>query len=59
MEAHMNKFFKVILKIASLLSVIVGVLFVVYFWNLDQKLMSWLYMRVNEIFDRKKVDLVF
>ena len=32
---------------------------VVYFWNLDQKLMSWLYMRVNEIFDRKKVDLVF
>ena len=51
----MCKFFKKLLKV---LLVTVGVLFVVYFWNLDQKLMSWLYMRVNEIFDRKKVDLV-
>ena len=46
-------------KSVKLFSMVVGVLFVVYFWNLDQKLMSWLYMRVNEIFDRKKVDLVF
>lgn len=52
----MCKFFKKLLKV---LLVTVGVLFVVYFWNLDQKLMSWLYIRVNEIFDRKKVDLVF
>ena len=52
----MCKFFKKLLKV---LLVTVGVLFVVFFWNLDQKLMSWLYMRVNEIFDRKKVDLVF
>lgn len=52
----MCKFFKKLLKV---LLVTVGVLFVVYFWNLDQKLMSWLYMRVNEIFDRKRVDLVF
>ena len=52
----MCKFFKKLLKV---LLVTVGVLFVVYFWNLDQKLMSWLYMRVNEIFDRKKFDLVF
>ena len=52
----MCKFFKKLLKV---LLVTVGVLCVVYFWNLDQKLMSWLYMRVNEIFDRKKVDLVF
>ena len=52
----MCKFFKKLLKV---LLVTVGALFVVYFWNLDQKLMSWLYMRVNEIFDRKKVDLVF
>ena len=52
----MCKFFKKLLKV---LLVTVGVLFVVYFWNLDQKLMSWLYMLVNEIFDRKKVDLVF
>ena len=52
----MCKFFEKLLKV---LLVTVGVLFVVYFCNLDQKLMSWLYMRVNEIFDRKKVDLVF
>ena len=55
----MCKAFKIISKIIAILTAIVGVLFVVYFWNLDQKLMSWLYMRVNEIFDRKKVDLVF
>ena len=52
----MCKFFK---KLFKVLFVTIAVLFVVYFWNLDQKLMSWLYMRVNEIFDRKKVDLVF
>ncbi len=52
----MCKFFKKLMKI---LLVVTGLLFVVYFWNLDQKLLSWLYMRMNEIFDRKKVDLVF
>ena len=55
----MCKFCKAVMKVVSILTAIVGALFVVYFWNLDQKLMSWLYMRVNEIFDRKKVDLVF
>ncbi len=50
---------KVLKKLLKVLLITVGVLFVVYFWNLDQKLMSWLYMRVNEIFDRKKVDLKF
>ena len=55
----MCKVFKFIFKLIRILAVAVGALFVVYFWNLDQKLMSWLYMRVNEIFDRKKVDLVF
>ena len=39
--------------------VTVGVLFVVYFWNLDQKLLGWAYKQVNLIFDRKKVDQVF
>jgi hypothetical protein len=38
---------------------VTGVLFVVYFWNLDQKLLSWMYVMVNRIFDRKKVDLKF
>ena len=41
------------------LCVAVVALFVIYFWNLDQKLMEWAYRRVNEIFDRKKVDLNF
>ncbi len=52
----MCKFFKKLLKV---LLAVTGLLFVVYFWNLDQKLLSWVYMRMNEIFDRKKVDLVF
>lgn len=50
---------KVIKKIISVLLVTVLALFVVYFWNLDQKLMSWAYRQVNTIFDRKKVDQVF
>ena len=50
------KFFK---KVLTFLFVAIGALFVVYFWNMDQKLMEWAYRRVNEIFDRKKVDLNF
>lgn len=50
---------KLIKKLLKVLLATVGILFVVYFWNLDGKVLSWLYMRVNEIFDRKKVDLVF
>lgn len=34
-------------------------LFVVYFWNLDQKLVAWIYRGVHQVFDRKKVDIVF
>ena len=48
----MKKFWKVFGKIA-------GILFVVYFWNLDQKLLSWAYTQVNRIFDRKKTDIKF
>ncbi len=52
----MCKFLKKLLKV---LVSVVAVLFVVYFWNLDQKLLGWLYKQVNAMFDRKKVDLVF
>ena len=59
----MGKFFKIlfhiILKICVILSIAVGVLFVVYFWNLDQKLLGWAYTMVNRIFDRKKQDIKF
>ena len=36
-----------------------GTLFTVYMLNLDQKLLAWAYKRVNEIFDRKPVDIKF
>ena len=46
----------VILKVLGALT---GVLFIVYFWNLDQKLLGWSYNQVNRIFDRKKTDIKF
>ena len=42
------KAFKVV---TTVLGVATGTLFVVYFLNLDQKLLAWAYARVNE---RKK-----
>ena len=53
------KFFKVLFKIFKILLVVTGILFAVYFWNLDQKLMAVAYKVVNQIFDRKKEDLNF
>lgn len=53
------KILKVLLKLIKVLLVAVGILFVVYFWNLDQKLLGWVYKQVNLIFDHKKVDILF
>lgn len=50
---------KFIKKLFSVIITVVVVLFVVYFWNLDQKVLGWAYKQVNTMFDRKKVDLVF
>lgn len=50
---------KFIKKLAVVLVVAVVALFVVYFWNLDQKLLGWVYKQVNLVFDRKPVDLKF
>ena len=55
----MCKFFKFLLKLFSVLTAVAGVLFIIYFWNLDQKLLGWAYTQVNRIFDRKKVDIKF
>lgn len=55
----MKKLCKFFGGIVKLLLIAVVVLFVVYFWNLDQKLLGWAYKRVNEVFDRKKVDIKF
>ena len=52
----MLKFLKGLIKV---IAIVVGTLYAVYFWNLDQKLMGWAYTMVNRIFDRKKVDLKF
>ena len=55
----MCKLCDLIKKLVLILVAVVGVLFVVYFWNLDQKLMGWAYKQVNLSFDRKKVNQVF
>ena len=52
----MCKFLKKLIKV---LVITVAALFVVYFWNLDQKLLGWVYKQVNTIFDRKPVDIKF
>ena len=52
----MCKCFKNLIKV---LVITVAALFVVYFWNLDQKLLGWVYKQVNTIFDRKPVDIKF
>ena len=55
----MCKILDLINKIVLILLGVVGLLFVVYFWNLDQKLLGWAYKQVNLVFDRKKVNQVF
>ena len=55
----MSKTIKIILTIIKILTIVTGILFVIYFWNLDQKLMAWAYTQVNKIFDRKKADIKF
>ena len=55
----MDKILKFIFSLIKVLLIVVVVLFVVYFWNLDQKVLGWAYKQVNAMFDKKKVDLVF
>ena len=55
----MKSFWKVLKVVLTVLVIVNVVLFAVYFWNLDQKVMEWAYRRVNTIFDRKKTDIRF
>ncbi len=55
----MCKLLEIIKKVLLILFMVVGVLFVVYFWNLDQKVLGWAYKQVNTMFDRKKVNINF
>ena len=50
---------KFVKKLLKVLFAVVSILFVVYFWNLDQKVLGWAYKQVNLMFDQKKVDQVF
>ena len=53
------KLIKLLVKLCSILAGVMGALFAVYLWNLDQKLLGWAYVQVNRIFDRKKQDVKF
>lgn len=55
----MRKAGKAVKTTAVVGAVATGTLFTVYMLNLDQKLLAWAYARVNEIFDRKQVDIKF
>ena len=55
----MDKVFSILWTLIKILLAVVIVLFVVYFWNLDQKLMAFAYKQVNRIFDKKKADTYF
>lgn len=55
----MKKHLGLCFKVDKTLLIVICVLFVVYFWNLDMKLMGWLYKKVNILFDRKEHDIQF
>ena len=55
----MKKILKLLGILIAVFTAVVGILFVVYFWNLDQKVLGWSYVQVNRIFDRKKQDIKF
>lgn len=55
----MKKLLGLCFKVVKTLLIVICVLFVVYFWNLDMKLMGWLYKKVNILFDRKEHDIQF
>ena len=58
-KARRKAILKVTGTLLKVLGAVTGVLFIVYFWNLDQKLLGWSYVQVNKIFDRKEADIKF
>jgi len=55
----MCKVCSICIKATKLMALAVSVLFAVYFWNLDQKVLGWVYRQVNTMFDRKPVNVKF
>ena len=58
-KAQRKAVFKVFGTILKIFGALTGILFIVYFWNLDQKVLGWSYVQVNKIFDRKQTDIKF
>ncbi len=54
MGKFLKVFFSIILKICVFLTITGGVLFAVYYWDLDKKVLGWLQTIINRIFDTKK-----
>ena len=50
---------KVLSKAAKIGGIALASAFVVYQWNLDMKLIGWVYLRVNEFHARKPRDIQF
>lgn len=55
----MERLLKIVGVIFKVLFIVLTVLFAVYFWNLDQKVMAVFYKVMNSVFDRKKADIKF
>lgn len=55
----MKKIAKILKVLISILCPVVAILFIVYFWNLDQKVLAGMYKGVNKVFDEKPVDIKF
>jgi uncharacterized membrane protein len=47
---------KIVRTIVKILFAVAAALFVVYFWNLDQKLMDWAYAQECRFRDRRRAD---
>ena len=50
----MKKLWKILSVLIKILGVIGGIVFVIYYRNLDQKRLGWPFDKFNRIFDRKK-----
>ena len=50
---------KLVKKMTTILAITVFTLFTVYQFNLDMKLIGWVYLRVNEFLARKVRDIQF
>ena len=50
---------KLLKKLLKILLIALGGLYTVYQFNLDMKLIGWVYLRVNEFHSRKVRDIQF